>query len=135
MNKEKIIEILENLEIFKINTKGLHWNAEQMTGKAAHLICDEIYGEINGFQDIIAEYYMGVTFDSLTQNDFNPIGNSLSNNPLDNPTDLLIALSDYCCSIHATLSEVDGNIWIGLKSEIETFIAKLVKFRYLSLLK
>lgn len=131
MNKEKIIEILENLEIFKINTKGLHWNAEQMTGKASHLICDEIYGEINGFQDTIAEYYMGVTFDSLTQNDFNPMSNSVS----DNPTDLLIALSDYCVGLHATLSEVDGTIWIGLKSEIETFIAKLVKLCYLSLLK
>lgn len=131
MEKEEILLILENLESYKINTKGLHWNAEQMTGKASHLICDEIYGEINGFQDTIAEYYMGVTFDQITQNDF--IVNTRKE--IDNPTDLVISLSDYCVGLHATLSETDGTIWIGLKSEIETFIAKLVKLRYLSLLK
>lgn len=131
MNKEEIILILKKLESYKINTKGIHWNAEGMTGKAVHLIADEIYGLINEFQDTVAEFFMGVTFDSITPTEFVALGTS---NEYETPEDLLISLSDYAVEIHSSMN-VDGTLWIGLKSEIETFVAKLVKLRYLSMFK
>lgn len=114
------IKYITSLESFKTKCKNLHWAAPK---KNIHIYLDDFLVIISDFQDTVAEGYMGV---------LGKMG----------PTDI-VPTSCHCLNAKDFIEEVlqctinfyenipSMTCYVGIKSETETFIQNINKYRYL----
>lgn len=119
----KFMYLINRLESYKISCKRLHWNA---TNRSIHKYLDEFHSILSTFQDQLMESYMGINgqvpFDFFYNVDLNQ----------DVKTDPYIFIEDVIQSVIAIYNEIDTDIkYVGIKSELETFILKIQQYIYL----
>lgn len=114
------INFLNQLEGWKTKCKNLHWAAPK---KNIHVYLDEFLDVVSDYQDSLAEEYQGL------------LGHMAPNVIKGTPSEALNAL-DFIKEVKAgTLrfyeSIPSGAAYVGIKSECETFIHNILKYKYL----
>lgn len=117
---EFFIHFLNRMEGWKTKCKNLHWAAPK---KNIHVYLDEFLEKLEDFQDILAEGYMGI------------LGKMQPNVIKGIPSDTLNAM-DFIEEVRThTLAFYDkipeDTIYVGIKSECETFIQEINQYKYL----
>ena len=114
------INFLNQLEGWKTKCKNLHWAAPK---KNIHVYLDDFLSVISDYQDSIAEDYQGI------------LGHMQPNAIKGIPCDCLNAI-DFVKEVMIKTEEFYNRIpqdtcYVGIKSETETFIHNICKFKYL----
>ena len=114
------INFLNQLEGWKTKCKNLHWAAPK---KNIHVYLDDFLSIISDYQDSIAEDYQGI------------LGHMQPNAIKGTPCDCLNAI-DFVKEVMIKTEEFYNRIpqdtcYVGIKSETETFIHNIYKFKYL----
>lgn len=114
------IDFLNQLEGWKTKCKNLHWAAPK---KNIHVYLDEFLDVLSDYQDSLAEEYMGI------------LGKMQPNSIKGIPSDKLNAI-DFIKEVrNGTLdfyNKIPGDIiYAGIRSECETFIHNILKYKYL----
>lgn len=117
---EFFINFINKLEGYKTKCKNLHWAAPK---KNIHVYLDDFLEKVEDFQDILAEGYMGI------------LGKMQPNVIKGVPSDALNAM-DFIEEVRSnTLAFYDKipkeTIYVGIKSECETFIQEVNQYKYL----
>lgn len=119
-NSQFFINFLNQLEGWKTKCKNLHWSAPK---KNIHKYLDEFLDILSGYQDNLAEGYMGI------------LGKMQPNVIKGTSSDVLNAF-DFINEVKsATLTFYDKipqeTVYKGIVSECETFIQNINKYDYL----
>ena len=114
------INFINQLEGWKTKCKNLHWAAPK---KNIHFYLDDFLSVISDYQDSIAEDYQGI------------LGHMAPNAIKGIPCDCLNAI-DFIKEVMIKTEEFYNKIsqdtcYAGIKSETETFIHNIYKFKYL----
>ena len=114
------INFLNQLEGWKTKCKNLHWAAPK---KNIHVYLDEFLGILSDYQDGLAEEYQGL------------LGHMQPNVIKGTPCDCLNAI-DFINEVKSNTYKYYDNIpegtsYVGIKSECETFIHNILKYKYL----
>ena len=114
------INFLNQLEGWKTKCKNLHWAAPK---KNIHVYLDEFLGILSDYQDGLAEEYQGL------------LGHMQPNVIKGTPCDCLNAI-DFINEVKSNTYKYYNNIpegtsYAGIKSECETFIHNILKYKYL----
>ena len=117
---ELFITYLSRIEGWKTKTKNLHWASYKMN---IHKELDNFLEDLEGFQDSIAEGYMGI-LGRMQANAIKPIMCECMN-----ALDLLKEVRSYTTIFYTKIPQ--DPIYKGLTSECETFIQKLNVYNYL----
>lgn len=118
--KELFIQYLDSLEGIKTRIKNLHWAAP---AKNIHTYLDDFLDVVSGFQDTVAETYMGI---------LGQMG-PLDVNGVPCQTSTAMDLIDHVYQVTQNFYEkLPGDIeFKGIVSETETFIKDCKKYKYL----
>ena len=114
------INLINKLEGFKTKCKNLHWSAPK---KNIHVYLDEFLGILSDYQDSVAEDYQGI-LGHMQPNVIEGI-KSQSLNAIDFINEVKIATETFYNNIP------DDTCYVGIKSETETFIHNIFKYKYL----
>lgn len=114
------INFLNQLEGWKTKCKNLHWAAPK---KNIHVYLDEFLDILSDYQDGLAEEYQGL----LGHMQPNVI-RGIESNTL-NAIDFIKEVKKRTEEFYNKISE--GNSYAGIKSECETFIHNILKYKYL----
>ena len=114
------INFINKLEGFKTKCKNLHWDAPK---KNIHVYLDEFLGILSDYQDSVAEDYQGI-LGHMQPNVIEGI-KSQSLNAIDFINEVKIATETFYNNIP------DDTCYVGIKSETETFIHNIFKYKYL----
>ena len=114
------INFINKLEGFKTKCKNLHWSAPK---KNIHVYLDEFLGILSDYQDSVAEDYQGI-LGHMQPNVIEGI-TSQSLNAIDFINEVKIATETFYNNIP------DDTCYVGIKSETETFIHNIFKYKYL----
>ena len=114
------INFINKLEGFKTKCKNLHWAAPK---KNIHVYLDEFLGILSDYQDSVAEDYRGI-LGHMQPNVIEGI-KSQSLNAIDFINEVKIATETFYNSIPS------DTCYVGIKSETETFIHNIFKYKYL----
>ena len=114
------INFLNQLEGWKTKCKNLHWAAPK---KNIHVYLDDFLSVISDYQDSIAEDYQGI------------LGHMQPNAIKGIHCDCLNAI-DFIKEVSVKTEEFYNKIpqdtcYVGIKSETETFIHNIFKYKYL----
>ena len=114
------INFLNQLEGWKTKCKNLHWAAPK---KNIHVYLDEFLNILSDYQDGLAEEYQGL------------LGHMQPNVIKGTPCDCLNAI-DFINEVKSNTYKYYDNIpegtsYAGIKSECETFIHNILKYKYL----
>ena len=114
------INFLNQLEGWKTKCKNLHWAAPK---KNIHVYLDEFLDILSDYQDGLAEEYQGL------------LGHMQPNVIKGTPCDCLNAI-DFINEVKSNTYKYYDNIpegtsYAGIKSECETFIHNILKYKYL----
>ena len=114
------ISFINLLEGWKTKCKNLHWAAPK---KNIHVYLDEFLDVISDYQDGLAEEYQGL------------LGHMQPNVVKGTPSDALNAM-DFINEVKAGTTKFyenipEGTLYAGIKSECETFIHNILKYKYL----
>src|SRR5574344_979510 len=114
------INFINKLEGFKTKCKNLYWAAPK---KNIHVYLDDFLSIISDYQDSVAEDYQGI------------LGHMQPNAIKGTPCDCLNAI-DFVREVIIKTEEFYNRIpqdtcYVGIKSETETFIHNIYKFKYL----
>ena len=114
------INFLNQLEGWKSKCKNLHWAAPK---KNIHVYLDEFLDVLSDYQDGLAEEYQGL------------LGHMQPNVIKGTPCDCLNAI-DFINEVKSNTYKYYDNIpegtsYAGIKSECETFIHNILKYKYL----
>ena len=114
------INFLNQLEGWKTKCKNLHWAAPK---KNIHVYLDEFLDILSDYQDGLAEEYQGL------------LGHMQPNVIKGTPCDCLNAI-DFINEVKSNTYKYYDNIpegtsYVGIKSECETFIHNILKYKYL----
>lgn len=114
------INFLNQLEGWKTKCKNLHWAAPK---KNIHVYLDEFLDVLSDYQDGLAEEYQGL------------LGHMQPNVIKGTPCDCLNAI-DFINEVKSNTYKYYNNIpegtsYAGIKSECETFIHNILKYKYL----
>ena len=114
------INFLNQLEWLKTKCKNLHWAAPK---KNIHVYLDDFLSVISDYQDSVAEDYQGI------------LGHMAPNAIKGIPCDCLNAI-DFIKEVSVKTEEFYNKIpqdtcYVGIKSETETFIHNIFKYKYL----
>ena len=114
------INFLNQLEGWKTKCKNLHWAAPK---KNIHVYLDEFLGILSDYQDSLAEEYQGL------------LGHMQPNVIKGTSCDCLNAI-DFINEVKSNTYKYYDNIpegtsYVGIKSECETFIHNILKYKYL----
>lgn len=114
------ISFINLLEGWKTKCKNLHWAAPK---KNIHVYLDEFLGIISDYQDGLAEEYQGL------------LGHMQPNVIKGTPSDALNAI-DFINEVKAGTTKFyenipEGTLYAGIRSECETFIHNILKYKYL----
>lgn len=114
------INFLNQLEGWKTKCKNLHWAAPK---KNIHVYLDEFLAVLSDYQDSLAEEYQGL----LGHMQPNAIKGIVSNtlNALDFIKEVKTGTELFYSKIPT------GVAYAGIKSECETFIHNILKYKYL----
>lgn len=105
---------------YKTRIKNLHWAAD---GFNIHKRLDELLSAVSGYQDAIAEEAMGI-YGRMGNNDIFGIPCKIY--------DPIALINDIKNKTNRFYNGLDNSIlYIGLRSEVETFIHELNKYIYL----
>ena len=114
------INFINKLEGFKTKCKNLHWSAPK---KNIHVYLDDFLGVISDYQDSIAEDYQGI-LGHMNPNVIEGV-KSQSLNAIDFIKEVDIATETFYNNIP------NDTCYVGIKSETETFIHNIFKYKYL----
>ena len=114
------INFINKLEGFKTKCKNLHWAAPK---KNIHVYLDEFLGILSDYQDSVAEDYQGI-LGHMQPNVIEGI-KSQSLNAIDFINEVKITRETFYNNIP------DDTCYVGIKSETETFIHNIFKYKYL----
>lgn len=114
------ISFINLLEGWKTKCKNLHWAAPK---KNIHVYLDEFLDVLSDYQDGLAEEYQGL------------LGHMQPNVIKGTPCDCLNAI-DFINEVKSNTYKYYDNIpegtsYAGIKSECETFIHNILKYKYL----
>lgn len=114
------ITFLNLLEGWKTKCKNLHWAAPK---KNIHVYLDEFLDIISNYQDELAEEYQGL------------LGHMQPNVIKGTPSDVLNAM-DFINEVKTGTVKFyenipEGTLYAGIRSECETFIHNILKYKYL----
>ena len=114
------INFLNQLEGWKTKCKNLHWAAPK---KNIHVYLDEFLNVLSNYQDGLAEEYQGL------------LGHMQPNVIKGTPCNCLNAI-DFINEVKSNTYKYYDNIpegtsYVGIKSECETFIHNILKYKYL----
>lgn len=114
------ISFINLLEGWKTKCKNLHWAAPK---KNIHVYLDEFLDVISDYQDGLAEEYQGL------------LGHMQPNVIKGTSSDVLNAI-DFINEVKAGTVKFyenipEGTIYVGIRSECETFIHNILKYKYL----
>lgn len=114
------INFLNQLEGWKTKCKNLHWAAPK---KNIHVYLDEFLDILSDYQDGLAEEYQGL------------LGHMQPNVIKGTPCDCLNAI-DFINEVKSNTYKYYDNIpegtsYAGIRSECETFIHNILKYKYL----
>lgn len=118
--QEAFTSYLNRIEGWKTRCKNLHWSAPK---KNIHVYLDEFNSALDGFEDSIAEDYMGIN-GKFTPN----ILNGTSCLAL-NAVELLIEIKKYTEEFYTKVPQ--DICYKGICAEIENFIHIINKYMYL----
>lgn len=118
--KQLFIDFICQLEGWKTKCKNLHWSAPK---KNIHVYLDEFLGILSDYQDGLAEEYQGLL------GHMQP--NVIKGTPCDclNAIDFINEVKSNTCKYYDNIPE--GTSYAGIKSECETFIHNILKYKYL----
>ena len=114
------INFLNQLEGWKTKCKNLHWAAPK---KNIHVYLDEFLGILSDYQDSLAEEYQGL-LGHMQPNVIKGIGSNTLN-----AIDFIKEVKERTEEFYNKIPE--GNSYAGIKSECETFIHNILKYKYL----
>ena len=114
------INFLNQLEGWKTKCKNLHWAAPK---KNIHVYLDEFLGILSDYQDSLAEEYQGL-LGHMQPNVIKGIESSTLN-----AIDLIKEVKSKTEEFYNKIPE--GVSYAGIKSECETFIHNILKYKYL----
>ena len=119
-SNEFFINFLNRIEGWKTKCKNLHWAAPK---KNIHVYLDEFLEVLSDYQDSLAEEYQGILGHMAP--------NVIKGTPSDvlNAMDLIIEVKNNTLNFYETIPE--GAIYAGIRSECETFIHDVLKYKYL----
>lgn len=114
------ISFINLLEGWKTKCKNLHWAAPK---KNIHVYLDEFLEILSEYQDGLAEEYQGL------------LGHMQPNVIKGTPSDTLNAM-DFILEVKAGTTKFyenipEGVMYAGIRSECETFIHNILKYKYL----
>ena len=114
------INFINLLEGWKTKCKNLHWAAPK---KNIHVYLDEFLEILSDYQDSLAEEYQGI------------LGHMQPNTVKGTPSDVLNAM-DFINEVKIGTAKFyenipEGTIYAGIRSECETFIHNILKYKYL----
>lgn len=117
---QKFINFINQIEGWKTKCKNLHWAAPK---KNIHVYLDDFLDVLSGYQDSLAEGYMGI------------LGQMAPNAVKGIPCECLNAI-DFINEVKVKTVEFYDSlptetIYKGIASECETFIQNINKFHYL----
>lgn len=117
---EFFINFLNRLEGWKTKCKNLHWAAPK---KNIHVYLDEFLEILSDYQDSLAEEYQGLL------GHMQP--NTIKGTPSDtlNAIDFIMEVKMSTCKFYEAIPE--GVNYAGIRSECETFIHNILKYKYL----
>lgn len=114
------INFINKLEGFKTKCKNLHWSAPK---KNIHVYLDDFLSVLSDYQDSIAEDYQGI-LGHMQPNAIKGISCECLN-AMDFIKEVALKTKEFYNKIP---SDVD---YVGIKSETETFIHNVFKYKYL----
>ena len=114
------INFLNQLEGWKTKCKNLHWAAPK---KNIHVYLDEFLGIISDYQDSLAEEYQGL-LGHMAPNVIRGIGSEALN-----AIDFIRAVKSGTVKFYEAIPT--DTVYSGIKSECETFIHNILKYKYL----
>ena len=117
---EFFISFLNRLEGWKTKCKNLHWAAPK---KNIHVYLDEFLSILSGYQDSLAEEFQGL-LGHIQPNSIRGVESSTLN-----AIDFIIEVRQYTYKFYNNIPE--GVEYSGIKSECETFIHNILKYKYL----
>lgn len=120
------INFINVLEGVKTRIKNLHWAAKKLPvneHKGAHEYLDDFLEIVSDFQDTVAESSQGILGHMSQEN--------IQGTPIEviSPADLLRTLIEKTVSFYEGMPK--ETVYVGIKSETETFIKDLTKYKYL----
>ena len=114
------INFINKLEGFKTKCKNLHWSAPK---KNIHVYLDDFLSVMSDYQDSIAEDYQGI-LGHMNPNVIEGI-KSQSLNAIDFINEVKIATETF-------YNKIPNDVcYVGIKSETETLINNIFKYKYL----
>lgn len=117
--KKIVISFLNTLEGYKTALKTLHWASKNIS---EHELWDTVYSKISDVEDKTAEVAQGV-FGRFSLNVLAPVKYTVKNSKA--------TLKDLIKTTQEFHSRLDSKEWVGLKGEIEGFLADLDQYIYL----
>lgn len=114
------VDFINHLEGWKTKCKNLHWAAPK---KNIHKYLDEFLEVLSNYQDSLAEGYMGI-LGKMQPN----IIKGISSDTL-NALDFINEVRNNTTVFYDKIPQ--ETIYVGIKSECETFIQNLNKYKYL----
>lgn len=114
------ISFINLLEGWKTKCKNLHWAAPK---KNIHVYLDEFLGIISDYQDSLAEEYQGL-LGHMAPNVIRGIGSEALN-----AIDFIREVKSETVKFYEAIPT--GTVYSGIKSECETFIHNILKYKYL----
>lgn len=114
------INFLNQLEGWKTKCKNLHWAAPK---KNIHVYLDEFLDVISDYQDGLAEEYQGL-LGHMAPNVIKGIGSEALN-----AIDFIKEVKNGTLKFYDSIPS--GPSYSGIKSECETFIHNILKYKYL----
>ena len=120
MNK-KILTFINKLEGWKTAIKSLHWSADNMS---QHKLCDDIASDIAAFQDKVSEVQQGIQDKKINKNELNPTPYKVKN--------LKSFVKDVIKDTTAFYKTLDGDDYIGMRSDCESFLSTMQSNIYLT---
>lgn len=120
------VNYISTLEGVKTKIKNLHWAARNLSNRdkrGAHIYLDDFLGIVSSFQDTIAESSQGI-IGVMGMNEVSGTSFSVSS-----PKELISYVRDRTINFYNSLPS--STIYVGIKSETETFIKDITKYNYL----
>lgn len=120
------VDYINVLEGVKTKIKNLHWSAKKLPNsdkRGAHLYLDDFLDVVSDFQDTVAESSQG-QYGVMDTNAVSGVPFQCSS-----PKELMNYVEERTAAFYISIPE--GPISSGVKSETETFIKNVEKYKYL----
>ena len=118
---QAFVDFINKLEGWKTKCKNLHWADPK---KNIHVYLYEFLGVLSDYQDTVAEGIMGVLNTHLGPNDVKGTPGNAST-----ASELVSEVKEKTLAFYSRIPS--DPLYVGLKSECETFIQNVNKYDYL----